>query len=215
MARLVGCRFLVEAHTLASLIIKFPHMFTPLVLLISSLVFTIAAMMIPSLQDFILLGVPCVIASAVLLLRALRRSKQDRKKFIIVDGSNVMHWKTGAPDIGAVREVVDELRLRGYAPGVVFDANAGYLLAGRYQHDKVFGRQLDLPVDQVMVVPKGNPADPYILQSARDYGGQIVSRDQFRDWVDAHPEISEPGHLVKGGYRNGKLWLDIETEAMT
>ncbi len=190
-------------------------MFTPLVLLIGSFVFTIAASMFPNLQDFMLLGVPCVIASAVLLLRALRRSKQDRKKFIIVDGSNVMHWKTGAPDIRAVREVVDELRLRGYAPGVVFDANAGYLLAGRYQHDKVFGRQLDLPVDQVMVVPKGNPADPYILQSARDYGGQIVSRDQFRDWVEAHPEINEPGHLMKGGYRNGKLWLDIETEAKT
>ncbi|EDQ06775.1 hypothetical protein DSM14862_00518 [Sulfitobacter indolifex] len=189
-------------------------MFTPFLLLLGSLILTIAGASLPGWQDFMLLGVPCVIASAILLLRALAQPKRPGNKWIIVDGSNVMHWKSGEPNIRVVRDVVDELRARGYTPGVVFDANAGYLLIGRYQHDKALSSQLDLPVDRVLVVPKGTPADPYILQSARDYGGQVVSRDQFRDWAEAHPEIAEPGHLIKGGYRNGKLWLDLETEAV-
>ena len=136
------------------------------------------------------------------------------------DKGDVLAGAPVAPSAGALEhrvdeaDVVDELRARGYTPGVVFDANAGYLLIGRYQHDKALSSQLDLPVDRVLVVPKGTPADPYILQSARDYGGQVVSRDQFRDWAEAHPEIAEPGHLIKGGYRNGKLWLDLETEAV-
>jgi len=190
-------------------------MFVPFLLLFISLAFTTAAASTPGYEDISLLGVLSVIASAILLLRSLRGTRRQRKKWIIVDGSNVMHWKSGKPDIGTVRDVVDELRGRGYTPGVVFDANAGYLLAGRYQHDKALSRQLDLPVDRVMVVPKGTPADPYILQSARDYGGRVVSRDQFRDWADAHPEITEPGHLVNGGYRKGKLWLNLEADALT
>ncbi|UOA13705.1 MULTISPECIES: NYN domain-containing protein [Sulfitobacter] len=189
-------------------------MICPFLLLLGSLVLTIAGASIPGWQDLTLLGVPCVIASAILLLRALAQPKRAQKKWIIVDGSNVMYWKSGEPSIKVVREIVDELRDRGYTPGVVFDANAGYLLIGRYQHDNALSRQLDLPVDRVMVVPKGTPADPYILQSARDYGGQVVSRDRFRDWADAHPEIAEPGHLVKGGYQKGKLWLDLKNEAL-
>ena len=63
-----------------------------------------------------------------------------------------------------------------------------------------------------MVVPKGTPADPYILKAARDHRGRIVSRDQFRDWSEAHPEIATPGHLVKGGYRGGKLGLALDRE---
>jgi hypothetical protein len=38
-------------------------------------------------------------------------------------------------------------------------------------HDGAMGRALGLPKDRVMVLPKGVPADPYILTSARDFGG--------------------------------------------
>jgi len=36
-----------------------------------------------------------------------------------------------------------------------------------------------------------------------------VTNDRYRDWAEAHPEIKEPGHLIKGGYRDGKVWLDL------
>ena len=60
-----------------------------------------------------------------------------------------------------------------------------------------------------MVVSKGTPADPTILAAARDLGAQIVTNDRFRDWAEAHPEVTEAGHLVRGGYPSGKLWLSL------
>ncbi|MCL6283847.1 hypothetical protein M3P21_09930 [Ruegeria sp. 2012CJ41-6] len=137
-------------------------------------------------------------------------AKRDRSKnWIVLDGSNVMYWKDGTPQIDTVREVVDHLTRLGYAPGVMFDANAGYLISGTYRHDEPLSRMPGLPEERVMVVPKGVPADPYILTAARDLGAGIVTNDRYRDWVDDHPEITKPGHLIRGGYRSGRLWLDL------
>jgi len=36
----------------------------------------------------------------------------------------------------------------------------------------------------------------------------VVSNDRFRDWAEAHPEVLEPGRLIRGGFRGGKLWLE-------
>ncbi|MES2969285.1 MAG: hypothetical protein V4804_11110 [Pseudomonadota bacterium] len=202
----------------------------PFLLFIWSLGGALVAVILPGQLDYLLLAVPCVIASLYLLLAAyLRRGKADapvppprrrghavRKKdalahkWIVVDGSNVMHWKDGTPQIETVREVLRHLTGLGYTPGVVFDANAGYLISGKYQHDFAFGRQLGLPADRVMVVAKGTPADPTVLAAARDLGARIVTNDRYRDWTEDHPEVREPGHLIRGEYRDGKLWLDLD-----
>jgi len=96
----------------------------------------------------------------------------------------------------------------GYAPGVIFDANAGYLLKGRYKHDDAMAGYLGLAEDWVMVVPKGTIADSYLLTVARDVGAPIVTNDRYRDWADAFPEVTEPGRLIRGGYRDGALWFE-------
>ena len=36
----------------------------------------------------------------------------------------------------------------------------------------------------------------------------IVTNDRYRDWAGEYPEIAEPGRLIRGGYRDGVLWLD-------
>ncbi len=141
-------------------------------------------------------------------LRA-RIFRGDKPRWVVIDGSNVMQWKDGTPQIEAVRDVISRLTALGYAPGVVFDANAGHKLMGRYRHDHAFGKLLGLPHDRVMVVAKGTPADPAILAAARDLGAHIVTNDRFRDWAETHPEIAKPGHLIKGGYRDGQVWLDV------
>ncbi len=33
------------------------------------------------------------------------------------------------------------------------------------------------------------------------------------DRADRHPEAHSPGHLIRGGYRGGKLWLDTKVPA--
>lgn len=188
-------------------------MIVPLVLLLLSLAGVAATLSDPVLADYRLLAALAVLASLILLAKgyAARRSAlaEAARKWIVIDGSNVMHENDGVPQIRTVREVVRYLAARGYTAGVVFDANAGYLLDGRYRHDRAFGRQLGLPEDRIMVVPKGTPADPTVLTVARDFGAQVVSNDRFRDWAAAFPEVKHPGHLIRGEYRAGKLWIDL------
>lgn len=185
-------------------------MIVPRNLFILSLIGMAASWTVP---DLFLLAVLCAFASGILLLIAARNAKSTTdatiKTRIIVDGSNVMYWEDGVPRIDTVRQVVERLVADGFAPGVMFDANAGYLLTGRYMHDTALGRALGLPTARVMVVPKGVPADPYILIAARDLDARIVTNDRYRDWAGDHPEILGAGYLIKGGYRNAALWLDL------
>lgn len=170
-----------------------------------------AALLLPGRSDLLLLAGPCTLASLFLLLREHRRrvNSKPKPRWIVVDGSNVLYWKDNTPRIETVREVVAQLAAQGYAPAVVFDANAGYLVRGRYQHDGAFGALLGLPEDRVMVVPKGTPADPAILTAARDHGARIVTNDRYRDWADQFPEVAQVGHWIRGGYKDGVMWLDI------
>ena len=205
-------------------------------MLLASLAGIAAAIGLPGWADLILLALPCALASVILLLRGLltrakvrlRRgasfkvpnrtaaspgkktraaSRLPPGKVIVVDGSNVMHWSDGAPQLETVRAVVDHLATLGFSPGVVFDANAGHLLTGKYRHHAAMGSLLGLPEDRVMVVDRGIPADLIILAAASDTGAQIVTNDRYRDWADTHALVGEPGRLVRGGFADGKLWL--------
>lgn len=184
-------------------------MYLPLGLLLVSGVACVAAVMLPGWSDGLLMAGPSALAGLILLARAVVRRRS--RTWILIDGSNVLYWKDGTPQIDAVREVVQHLAGAGFAPGVMFDANAGYLLAGRYQHHGAMAEMVGLPEDRVLVVPKGTPADAYLLAAARDLGARIVTNDRYRDWAEAHPEVAAPGHLVRGGFRDGGLWLDLDT----
>jgi len=208
-------------------------------LFFASMAGLIAALLQPGWSDLVLVAGPAAIASLFLLIAALvrgkrppavptgpvrapspfrfgaRRAAAPTPNWIVVDGSNVLHWKDGKPELDTLREVLGHLTALGYSPGVVFDANAGYLISDRYQHDHALGKLLGLPDDRVMVVANGTPADPMILAAARDLGARIVTNDRYRDWRDSHPEVGDPGHLIRGGYRAGQLWLDLEAAAIT
>lgn len=173
---------------------------------------TIAALWLPGMSDWLLLSAPTLLASLLLLLRHRRRSPSKArkdKKPIVVDASNVMYWQDNTPKLETLRSVLRELVAKGYTPGAIFDANAGYLLTGKYENDRALARLLGLPIDRVVVVEKGTPADPLILRAARDLGAPILSNDRYRDWAGDHPEIETPGQLIKGGYKNGALWLGL------
>ncbi|MEZ5796019.1 MAG: hypothetical protein R3D63_00065 [Paracoccaceae bacterium] len=157
-----------------------------------------------------------VLILVYLLLRWIGgRRRADGRPLAVIDGSNVMYWQDKTPRLQPLAAVLAELGRRGYQTGVVFDANAGYLLAGRYLDDHALGKALGIGQDRVMVVPKGVQADPYLLDYARQSGAIIISADRFRDRLAGYPELSQPGRIVRGGYRDGALWLDLPTGSPT
>lgn len=191
----------------------------------------------PGLRDWVMLSGPCLVASIYLIFRHYflapdadgnavakpsARPAQDPRRprilprrfakkppaWIVVDGSNVMHWNDGKPSLDTLRWVLEDLSQRGFVPGVIFDANAGYKIKDRYLDDDILAKELGLPEAQVLVVPKGTPADQYILEIARKLGARVVTNDRFRDWADQFPEVHRPDFLVRGGARPGHVWLD-------
>ncbi|MCB6179153.1 hypothetical protein LHP98_13590 [Rhodobacter sp. Har01] len=141
--------------------------------------------------------------------RARPRTAAEQRPFAVIDGSNVMHWHDNRPDLAPVAAVVETLRRAGYQPGVIFDANAGYKLANRYQGDAQLAYFLDLPAKDVLVVPKGQQADPFLLDFARDTGAIVISNDRFRDRIADYPELATQGRLIRGDWRDGKVVLDF------
>lgn len=137
-----------------------------------------------------------------------RHVPPEEVRRILVDGSNVMYWDNETPRIETVSRVVWALRDRGLHPAVIFDASVGHVLVGKYQDDAPMAALLGLPVEDVLVVPKGTSADDYLLRVARDKNVSIVTHDRYRDWEASYPEVRKPGKLIRGGYRKGQLWLE-------
>ncbi|SFJ01047.1 NYN domain-containing protein [Jannaschia pohangensis] len=185
----------------------------PILVLAASVGGVAAALVLPLSNQVLGLAAAGVLIGVLLLLRAARSDATSAPKgpvkWAVLDGSNVMHWREGTPSLQPVQDVLSHLHARGYTAGVVFDANAGYKLMGKYRHDGSLARTLDLPKERVMVVNKGEPADPMILTAARDMGAVVITNDRFRDWAEQFPEVRKRGHLVRGGYRDAVLWLDL------
>lgn len=193
---------------------------------LSSLAAVFAALLLlalirADLRDWIMLAGPGLAAAIILIFRSYfldpaesndarpwERLRNPVDNTVLVDGSNVMHWNENTPSLQTLRWVLEELRQRGFNPGVIFDANADYKLAGRYLDDDILARDLGLPEAQVLVVPKGTPADEYLLTIARKLHARVVTNDRFRDWAQKFPEVHEPGFLIRGGARPGHIWLD-------
>lgn len=147
-----------------------------------------------------------VLVVGIILFLVLRR---DRRPWIVVDGSNVMHWVDDTPSLRTLRLVVDATEAAGFRPLVWFDANAGYKLQGRYRGPEALARDLGLAERHVRVAPKGTPADPLLLGDARRLKATVVSNDRFRDWQAQFPEILPEARMVRGQVRGGALTLAL------
>ncbi len=104
--------------------------------------------------------------------------------------------------------MVSSLTRQGLAPVVWFDANAGYLIAGRCMGPAPLGCALGLPPDQVYVAPKGTPADPQILHAAQTLSARVVTNDRYRDWTGTHHEVTTPGFLIRGRFEGDSVRLE-------
>lgn len=197
------------------------------ILLLSSLVALGAGLAVPGLSELVGPAFVGALMGAILLVVCLLRRRRPaeaevgpwsrpraKRGYILIDGSNVMYWKDKTPRIETLVEVVGHVAALGYTPGVIFDANVGYLIAGRYQDAAALGTALGLPRDRVFVVDKGNPADLTLLAAARALSASIITNDRYREWSERHPEVLKPGVLIRGGYRDGRPWLDLDAAVL-
>lgn len=181
-------------------------MIVPLLLLLGSLAGAGFALNNPVWGDLLLLALPSALAALYLVIRAIDPWVRGGRA-VIIDGSNVLHWADNKPDLKLVKTLVRGLSRQGLRAGVIFDANAGYKISSRYWDDADFARALRLPADRVLVVPKGTPADEYILEAARKLKARVISNDRFRDWKDRYPEVERAGFLLPGGVKAGKPFV--------
>lgn len=164
------------------------------------------------MSDAMLLGIFAALLLATLLVLDLRRRLRARRAALpqaVLDGSNVMHWGEGGPKLATVAAVLRLAEARGYEAGVIFDANAGYLIAGHYMNEVQFAKALAVRAANVLVVPKGTQADPYLLDYARKTGAILISNDRFRDRIAEYPELAVPGRRVPGGIGAAGVWVNL------
>lgn len=200
----------------------------PIILLILSVAGMMASLWHygPVISDPLLICALSAIAALILLLRASRRVRRRnivprrvqrrftsprgvQRRHIMVDGSNVMYWNNGQPLIESVRRVLAVLTQRGFTPIVWFDANVGYKIGDQYLGPAPLATLLKISPQQVFVAPKGAPADPFLLDWAKQLKTKVVTNDQFRDWRESHPQVKKRGFLVTGNIRGTNIKLNI------
>lgn len=152
-----------------------------------------------------------VIASAtvgaVALVWMVGQALQPRRHWIVVDGSNVLRWRDGPPDLATVALVVKELKRLRYTPVVWFDATVGFLVAKRPLGPGALARALNLPTIQVLVAPDGTRVEAFVFTGAREMQAPVVTNASCSEWVEHFPEIAETGRLVRGSFSGKKVTL--------
>ena len=125
--------------------------------------------------------------------RKIRRSANRRA---VVDGSNVAHWGGGnSVSLGPVGAVTKVLSGEGVTPIIVFDANIGYKIGGKYMNAAALRAKLP-GRPRVEVVDSGVNADVVIIDLAGQMGADIVSNDLFRDSIAARSVRKRRGFYV-------------------
>lgn len=115
---------------------------------------------------------------------------------ILIDGSNVLYWRSGQADLNALGLIIAELAARRFVPVVYFDHSIV-----RYETGAALEKRCE-PA-QIMVAPRGTPADPLLLAACNSGCIQIVSCDRYRAWRGVYPQLQKDwlvtGRIAKAG----------------
>ncbi len=164
--------------------------------------------------DFAPVWIVAGIAGCLLFFRLAprqpRQSKPSKLDWVVIDGSNVMHWFDDTPSLSTVASVVEQLTDLGYLSIVWFDANVGYKVGSRYMTERDLARFLPVSSSAIRVAPKGSPADPLLLAEAVRLRGRVVSNDKFRDWTKEFPQLRDDAFLVRATIHGTGLTMEIK-----
>ncbi|MEN3113201.1 hypothetical protein ACFONG_15105 [Uliginosibacterium paludis] len=129
-----------------------------------------------------------------------------------VDGMNVAHWSKTL-SVTNVIALALALVSQGGKVVVIFDASASGKFKGR--DNALYQQYLKEDSFEFFEVPGKMRADDFLLLRANNTGGFIVSNDQFRDYGEKYPWVSDQSRLIKGMVIAGHLAipsLDIDID---
>ncbi len=120
--------------------------------------------------------------------------------WVVIDGSNVMHWFDETPSVNTVSLVAYQLIEQGYRPIVWFDANVGYKVGSRFMNERALAGHLPVDARAIRVAPNGSPADPLLIEQAvrRRVEGRFGSTIKGHDPASEAPDHGPPRALFGG-----------------
>ena len=130
-----------------------------------------------------------------------------RQKTVIFDGSNLYHFSL-SENIGpcALGLIARQLRAEGYRVVCFFDANIHFTLiengdapSGMRHSIETLQQSFDIRADEIYVVPSGNQADKFILDSLKYLPVSFtVTNDRFRDYGKSYTAVMKGDQWRKG-----------------
>ena len=105
---------------------------------------------------------------------------------VIIDASNVAHYKKGDEPKGKLSNIVAAVRAleeQNHDFLIIADASLRHSIDDKENFIKLVDNEI---IDEV---PVGTIADHYILQLAEEEGAKILSNDKFRDFASEFPDL--------------------------
>ncbi|SHJ32310.1 Zc3h12a-like Ribonuclease NYN domain-containing protein [Shimia gijangensis] len=169
-----------------------------------------ASFTISEIDPFFVLVICVAVAVLIISVAVVVWRFGLRRKWIVVDGSNVLFWDNQSPFLETVRAVLSRLSEAGYSPIVFFDANVGYLVGTCYFSPSELEKHLPVSKARIIVAEKGIPADPLVISKAKRLKARVVTNDRFRDWAGDYPEVQNETFFVRGRMNLGQVDFEIK-----
>ncbi len=128
-------------------------------------------------------------------------------KTVIFDGSNIYHFGVeNGLGSKALKWLINELRSDGFRLICFFDANIYFTLSENGEFSKgerfsiaILQRLFGLVENEIYVVPAGNQADLYIIESLSHLPVSfVVTNDRFRDYQEHYDFLGKDTQWRKG-----------------
>ena len=121
-----------------------------------------------------------------------------QQDIVVVDGSNVAYAELsqrGEPRVSNLVAMTKALEGRGYRPIVIVDATLRHKVDDPDQLEGLLDDQV------IRQAPAGTDADFFVLETAQEYNALVVSNDEFEQFREDYPWITErrvPFMIVEG-----------------
>lgn len=106
----------------------------------------------------------------------------------VIDGSNVAHLektKKGQPKVSNLIAVRRALEDQGLRPIIIVDASLRHLVDDPDQLEALVNHQ------DVLQAPAGTDADYFVLKTADEMKGLVISNDRYQPYREAYPWLDQ------------------------